>query len=147
MDSHISVQYLYTVINVTSTLDGKIPEYCVKQLYDELKLYGFKTSEWIIKKGIFSYEGHWCGICNVENYSGIEIVNKKNPSVKFSGWIDWVHIKPCSSENVKDSDKLLFYWESINGDQKTAKEYGVKTISRIGTIPRFILDKFGVIYR
>ena len=85
--------------------------------------------------------------CNFENYSGIDIINKKNPSDKFSAAIDWVHTKECSDKNINDKEKLFVYWDYIGGDEKTARKYGVPLFSFAGGTPHWVLKNLRVIYK
>lgn len=129
-------------------LSDELSEEVIKQLYGKLVGYRFKRGDWVLKKGkLFTYEGHSCSRCKVEDHSGIEIVNKNNSEDKFVGWFDWVHTKPCTPENANDKSKLFVYWELIEGDKKLAEKYSVITFSYVGAIPRWVLNKFGVIYK
>ncbi|HLC79358.1 MAG TPA: hypothetical protein VJG83_02915 [archaeon] len=129
-------------------LTDELDDYIIEKLYQELEHYRFNRKEWVLRKGnMFTYEGHSCSRCKIEDHSGIEIVNKKNPGDKFYGWFDWVHIKPCNPGDSFDRSKIFIYWEVIGGDKKLAEKYGIIIFSSPGSIPRWILDKFGVIYR
>ena len=117
------------------------------QLYDRLELLGFVKGDWVIERGDLVWDGHSCTACHVGCYWGLDIVNKSNPTDRFKGGFDFVHVRNTSDVgNIGEHPEPFVYWEYIKGEKKMAEKYKVATFTLIG-IPQWILDKFGAIYK